>query len=84
MIQEEYGVINVIPLSVYDVVRLEGIDPEKPNEVKFQMGQAQTARTVGGQQYEELQEYEVTHFRLNSDSNYLPYGKSMLEGARKV
>jgi hypothetical protein len=27
--------------------------------------------------------FEVAHFRMLSDSNFLPYGKSMLEGARK-
>jgi hypothetical protein len=33
---------------------------------------------------EELENYEVAHFRLLSDSNYLPYGKSQVEGARKI
>ena len=28
--------------------------------------------------------YEVAHFRNMADTNYLPYGKSMLEGARRV
>ena len=27
--------------------------------------------------------YEMAHFRMLSDSNFLPYGRSMLEGARK-
>ena len=33
---------------------------------------------------EELENYEVAHFRLLSDSNYLPYGKSQVEGGRKI
>ena len=34
-ISEKYGVYNVIPLYVYDVIREEGRDPENPNYVKF-------------------------------------------------
>ena len=29
-IDEKYGITNVIPLSVYDVSRIEGLDPENP------------------------------------------------------
>jgi len=32
----------------------------------------------------EFQNYEIAHFRLLGDTNFLPYGKSMLEGARKL
>ena len=34
-IDEKYGITNVVPLSVYDVTRLEGLDPENPEYVKF-------------------------------------------------
>ena len=34
-IAEKYGVVNVLPLSPYDVSRIEGFNPENPNEVKF-------------------------------------------------
>ena len=34
-VSEKFGVYNVIPLSVYEVVREEGTDPENPNYVKF-------------------------------------------------
>ena len=32
----------------------------------------------------EFENYEIAHFRMISDSNFLPYGRSMLEGGRKV
>ena len=32
----------------------------------------------------QLDNYEVAHFRLLSDTNYLPYGRSYLEPARKI
>lgn len=28
--------------------------------------------------------HEIAHFRILTDTNFLPYGKSMLEGARKI
>ena len=34
-IAEKYGIVNVLPLSPYDVSRIEGFNPENPNEVKF-------------------------------------------------
>ena len=34
-IHEKYGITNVVPIPVYDVSRLEGIDPENPEYVKF-------------------------------------------------
>ena len=34
-VSEKYGVYNVIPLSVYEVVREEGTDPENPSYTKF-------------------------------------------------
>jgi hypothetical protein len=32
----------------------------------------------------ELEFFEVAHFRMMTDSNFLPYGKSMIEPARRV
>ena len=77
-IAENFGVINVQPLPIYEVERFEGEDPEHPYDVYFELeGEGTGPRT-------KLQNYEVAHFRLLSDSNFLPYGKSMLEGARRV
>ena len=86
-IDEKYGVTNVVPLSVYDVSRLEGLDPENPEYVKFLIEAVTSEHRYKAEQSstkEELENYEVAHFRLLSDSNYLPYGKSQIEGARKI
>lgn len=75
-ISPEYGVFLVHPISPYEITRVEGSDPKNVNYVKYQhdgMG--------GGMEYEN---FEIAHFRLVSDSNFLPYGKSMVEGARRV
>ena len=86
-ISEKYGISNVQPLSPYDTVRVEGIDPENPNYVKFVLesgGDMGSKYSVQKPKNAELENYQVAHFRLLSDSNYLPYGKSMIEQARKV
>ena len=75
-IVDKYGIVNVKPLSSYGVFRLEDHDPENPKLVQFEIEE-------GGNK-EVKENYEVAHFRLVSDSNFLPYGKSMLEGARRV
>ena len=77
-IAEKYGVINATPLSVYDTIRVEGEDPDNPRYTYFQsVGQ------TGGKK-DKFEQYEIVHFRLLNDSNWLPYGKGMIEGARRV
>jgi hypothetical protein len=72
----EYGVYVARPLSAYEVTRIEGADPTNINYVKFQHD-----GLGGGSTYES---FEIAHFRLISDSNFMPYGKSMIEPARRV
>jgi len=86
-INEKYGITNVAPLSAYDVARVEGLDPENPHYVKFILEQGtneSSAYTTSKPHQSELENFEVAHFRLLSDSNFLPYGKSMVEQARKT
>ena len=86
-IDEKYGITNVTPLSAYDVSRLEGLDPENPEYVKFLIESVTNQHRYKQEDSttkEELENYEVAHFRLLSDSNYLPYGKSQVEGGRKI
>ena len=76
-ITEDYGIINVLPLSVYDTVRIEGQDPRNPYEVYFQ--------SIGNMAPKDrFENYEIAHFRLLSDSNFLPYGRAMIEPARRT
>ena len=85
-ILDKHGIVGIKPLSTYDVLRLEDHDPESPNRVQFQLEDAgnTSAYKRPNEQKEYLESYEVAHFRLMSDANFLPYGKSMLEGARKI
>lgn len=77
-ISPEYGVYLVEPLSTYYVTRIENADLKNKNFVRFQVN------LPYGNKIEECENYQIAHFRLLSDSNFLPYGKSSLEGARRV
>jgi hypothetical protein len=84
-IADKIGIVNVMPLSTYEVSRVENFDPENPQRVKFIYAPYQNPSGGYGQTpKKEFENYEIAHFRLNSDSNFLPYGKSMIEGARRV
>jgi hypothetical protein len=82
-IDEELGILNVQPLSVYETIREEGYDPENPQSVRFQIQQANTSPIYTNRE-KYLESYQVAHFRLLTDSNFLPYGRSLIEPARKV
>jgi len=90
-VAENFGIYNVLPYTVYHMTRHEGEEEENPTKVTFQIdldGLASSqnpnyspkkdSRTI------KLDNYEVAHFRLISDTNYLPYGRSYLEPARKI
>ena len=77
-ISPEYGVYMVEPISAYNVTRVENSDITNKNYVKFQINLPEGGRL------EELENYQVAHFRMLSDSNFIPYGKSIIEGGRRV
>ena len=88
-ISDKFGITNVVPLSAYEVIRSEGEDPENPYYTKFYMESIEGAHPYFGQaskskQKIEFENFQVAHFRLASDSNFLPYGKSMIESTRKI
>jgi hypothetical protein len=86
-ITEEFGITNVEPISAYEMIREEGTDPQNPNKVTFKrdftVGMINSS-TVYRKDVEEYDNYEIAHFRLLNDTNFLPYGRSLLEPARKV
>ena len=90
-IAEKFGVYNVLPYTVYHMVRREGEDPENPQKVTFQLdpdglASQQDPNYIPQSKKKaiEFDNYEIAHFRLISDSNYLPYGRSYIEPARKI
>ena len=97
-IAEKFGVYNVIPYTAYNIVRKEGTNPENPNEVVFEFdpdgltgggayggyyGSAAGGMNPSGNVIT-FDNYEIAHFRLLTDANYLPYGRSYIEPGRKL
>ena len=94
-IAEKFGVYNVIPYMAYHIQRQENYDPEHPNAVRFKY--SPEGFYSGGSGYYGVpntfekdqnaiyfDNYEIAHFRLITDVNYLPYGRSYLEPARRL
>jgi len=68
-----------------NVLKIHHFDPTNPQRVKFVYAPYQNPyNAVGQTAKKEYENYEIAHFRLNGDANFLPYGKSMIEGARRV
>lgn len=94
-IAEKFGVYNVIPYTAYHIEREEGFNPENPTDVRYRyspdglvnpssgMYNAKTAQRDNSHTIT-FDNYEMAHFRLLADTNYLPYGRAYLEPARKL
>jgi hypothetical protein len=93
-IAEKYGVYNVIPYTAYHIQRRENFDPENPAKVQFLYspdgyytggsGYYSTPNTKPTDNQIVFDNYEIAHFRLLTDVNYLPYGRSYLEPGRRL
>ena len=93
-IAEKFGVYNVIPYTAFHIERLEGFDKENPSEIKFRFDPDGIAASDSGYYSVPNQgnienaivfdNYEMAHFRLLTDMNFLPYGRSYIEPARKL
>jgi len=92
-IAEKFGVYNVIPFSAYSIIREEGTDTKNPTYVRFKYDPTSVSGITTPQTQYALgtatsdiyfENYEMAHFRLISDVNYLPYGRSYLEPGRKI
>ena len=96
-IAEKFGVYNVIPYTAYHMERQEGYDPENPSAIKyiFNPDGVNGGGSMGSGYYTVNQNpdnntgivfdnYEMAHFRLVGDVNYLPYGRAYIEPARKL
>ena len=92
-IAEKFGVYNVIPFSAYSIIREEGTNPKNPTYIRFKYDPTSVSGITAPQSQYALgtstsdiyfENYEMAHFRLISDVNYLPYGRSYLEPGRKI
>lgn len=71
----EVGVINVSPIPVNELSREEGFDQNDPSAIRFRM--LNRGNKI-------LEAWQVTHFRIQGNDLFLPYGTSILENARRT
>ena len=94
-IAEKFGVYNVIPYTAYHIERIEGQNPDNPSEILYRWnpegfaGSSYGYYSVPNQVDNDntgitYENYEMAHFRMVSDVNYLPYGRAYIEPARKL
>jgi hypothetical protein len=74
-VDPEEGVVNCYPIPVNELEREEGFDPEDPMAVRYRW------ITQGNQI---LENWQVSHYRLLGNDQFLPYGSSVLEAARRI
>ena len=94
-IAEKIGVYNVIPYTAFHIERQDGYDRDNPASIRYRFDPngVEMASTYGyynvpnsGDQANAIfiDNYEMAHFRLLTDLNFLPYGRSYIEPARKL
>jgi len=94
-IAEKYGVYNVIPYTAYHIERQEAYDTKDPSAVRFKYDPNGVLASSTGMYASPnsnvtdtngiyFDNYEMAHFRLVTDVNYLPYGRAIIEPARKL
>ena len=74
-VHPELGVVNAFPIPIAEMEREEGFDPNDPAAVRFRWV------TQGNRV---LENWQISHFRLLGNDAFLPYGASVLEGARRI
>jgi hypothetical protein len=94
-ISEKFGVYNIIPYNAFHIERQDGYDKENPMSIRFRFdpdgisspsnyGYYNVPNSGGNNKDIYFDNYEMAHFRLLTDTNFLPYGRSYLEPARKL
>jgi hypothetical protein len=71
---EENGVLNLYPLPINEIEREEGFSKDDPTAIRY--------RWLS--QNKVIQNWQIIHFRLKGDEQFLPYGTSMIEAARRI
>lgn len=72
---EENGILNLLPIPINEIEREEGYDKKDPFAVRFRW------LTQGNMI---LENWQIVHMRMLGNDNFLPYGSSMIEPARRI
>lgn len=71
-LDQQLGIYGCSPISSYDIERVQDQDSDN---YSFKLS------TMGGQK---IENYNIAHFRMMTDPNFLPYGASILQSARRI
>lgn len=71
---EEQGVMGLIIVPANEIEREEGFDKEEPTAVRFRWATRSNM---------EIPNAYMAHFRLDGEDQFLPFGQSVLEAARR-
>ena len=84
--------MDVIPYTAYHIERIEGDKDQNPGEIKYRFdpdgisgadsGYFSVPNSANQANSIIFDNYEMAHFRLLTDMNFLPYGRSYIEPAR--
>jgi hypothetical protein len=77
-IDDSLGITNVIPLPIREIERIEGTDPTNPNYIQYFW------QNSDGQKGVTFENWQVAHFRVLGNDQYVPYGTSVLEASRRI
>ena len=72
---EQNGILNLLPIPINEIEREEGYDKKDPFAFRFRW------LTQGNMI---LEAWQIVHMRMLGNDNFLPYGSSMLEAARRI
>lgn len=72
---EDNGILNMLPIPINEIEREEGFDKKDPFAVRFRW------LTQGNMI---LENWQIIHMRLLGNDNFLPYGSSVIEPARRI
>ena len=76
--------VDVKAESPYYMTRLENVDPDNPYAYYFEHNGGGGDYHNIGKDKKRYEAHEIVHFRLVSDVNLRPYGKSVIESGRKI
>lgn len=72
---EQNGILNLLPIPINEIEREEGYDKKDPFAVRFRW------LTQGNLI---LENWQIIHVRMLGNDNFLPYGSSIIEPARRI
>jgi hypothetical protein len=70
----DFGLMSLLPLPINEIEREEGFDQTDPMKYRYRW------ITQGNRA---IEPWQIIHFRLLGNDNFLPYGYSILEPARR-